>query len=79
MSTVKAIDRRNQTMGSLKQMLESLANPSLSEQYCERCGFLMRYVSARFWLEDFDKSWDIPLPYCANCNPEMGNQRSFAV
>lgn len=79
MSTIAAIDRRNQLVDELKQLLKSLSNAPLREEYCERCGFLMTHVSAHFWLDGLHEAWKIPLPYCVNCNPEVGHHRTFAA
>ena len=79
MSIIADLDRRNQLVGSLKQMLDSLSKAHLKDEYCERCGLLLAHINARFWLDGLEQGWEIPLPYCLNCNPEVGNQRSFAA
>lgn len=78
MSTA-AIERIDQLVDALKRLLESLSDARLKDQYCKRCGLLMTHVGAHFWLDGSDESWEIPLSYCANCNPEVGNHRSFVA
>jgi hypothetical protein len=79
MPTIAAIDRHGQVVDSLKQMLESLSNAPMREEHCERCGALMSHVSTSFWLDGVDRAWEIQLPYCRNCHPEVGDQPSFAA
>jgi hypothetical protein len=79
MSTIAAIDRRNQLVDELKQLLQYLSNTPPREKYCERCGFLMTHSSAHFWLDGWHEAWEIPLPYCPKCNPEVGSHGSFAA
>ena len=76
---IAAIARRTQLVDGLKQLLENLSKAPLREEYCAHCGFLMTHVNACFWLDSVHERWEIPLPYCANCNPEVGNHRSFAA
>jgi hypothetical protein len=73
------IERRTQLVDGLKQLLENLSKAPLREEYCAHCGFLMTHVNACVWLDSVHERWEIPLPYCANCNPEVGNHRSFAA
>jgi hypothetical protein len=79
MSTVPVNNRNSQFVDELKQMLTSLRNAPLREVYCDRCGFLMTHVSTHFWMEDVPEAWEIPLPYCANCHPEVGSRHSLAA
>ena len=49
MSTIAAIDRRNQVVDALKQLLENLSDTPLREEYCEHCSFLMTHVSGQWF------------------------------
>lgn len=79
MSAIAAIDRPKRLVDELRHLLQDLSSTPPSEKYCERCGSAMTHFSAHFWLEGLRETWEIPLPYCANCNPEIGNRRSFAA
>jgi hypothetical protein len=67
-------ERKPQLVDLLKHVLEKLSAASLREKHCKRCGLAMVYLKGHFWLEGSDEGWEIPLPYCKNCNPEIGNR-----
>jgi hypothetical protein len=76
---MEAIDRHWRLIDSLLQGLERLSKAPWREEYCDRCGFRLVHINAHFWLDGDEQAWDIPMPYCANCNPGFGYQRGFAA
>jgi hypothetical protein len=38
---------------------------------CKGCGLMMTLFEATFFFETADRSWNIPLPVCLNCNPSF--------
>jgi hypothetical protein len=49
---------------SLKEFLRYQSHTVPTPQYCEHCGALCVYISAQFWLDGDEESWQIPLPFC---------------
>jgi hypothetical protein len=41
-------------------------------QICLHCGRPMTQKFATFFLAENDKSWTMPLPICASCDPAVG-------
>jgi hypothetical protein len=63
---------------SFREFLNLQRRAKPTPQHCEHCGSLYVYLSARFWLDDGEEFWDIPLPVCFACHPELC-ERNAAV
>jgi hypothetical protein len=74
MST-SANDQHTDLIDSVQQLLETLSIAPIEEKYCEHCGSSLSYLGAHFWLAGCDKGWDLRLPYCANCHPELSKRQ----
>jgi hypothetical protein len=79
MSPIAATDRHMQLIDSLRRRLDRLSKAPRKEEYCNCCGFRLVHINAHFWLDGSEQGWDVPLSYCANCNPGFGDQHSFAA
>jgi hypothetical protein len=79
MAVIANTDRRRQLVESLHQTLDRLSNAPPCEERCTRCGLTLACMNAQLWFDGSEQSWDIPLFYCAKCNPEVADHRSFAA
>ena len=70
-------EEQDQLFESLRLIFEDVNNAPPGKEYCEECGSLLVQVGTHFWLDGFDRSWNIVLPYCRNCNPEIGGGEIF--
>ena len=62
-------ERPGELVASLKQFLNAQSATPTKTAHCAECGSVLRYLPMQFWLEGCEQSWNIPLPYCADCNP----------
>jgi hypothetical protein len=65
---------RNSVKRRLKIEIETLfdgisAQPTMVH-LCENCGFQMININVSFFLANNERSWNIPLPICTECNRE---------
>lgn len=54
---------------SLKEFLRGEAKPST--KYCVDCGSVCAHLPAQFWLDGDEEKFDVSLPFCPHCNPEL--------
>jgi hypothetical protein len=64
-------NQHNRFLNSLQELLESIQANPVEPQYCEHCNSPLKHVNGHFWLDSSSYVWEIPLPYCPNCNPEF--------
>jgi len=74
MSMLNSSQGQNRISESLQQMLNDLSNAPPRKKYCEDCGSPLVRVDTQFWLDGREQSWNIGLPYCENCNPEIARR-----
>jgi len=54
---------------SVKKLFDALsALPRLT--HCQKCGTELLHVDATFFSCGGEKVWNLPLPFCSNCNRE---------
>jgi hypothetical protein len=70
-------ERQAELRSRMRQMLGRLSIATPRKLYCEDCGSFLEYVNAHIWFSDSGESWEVPLPYCRECNPEFRSQASF--
>ncbi len=68
----------NSLRNSLRELLRNKSNDLLQDEHCPHCGLLMTFITARFWLDGDEEFWDIPLPFCLQCHPEIETQINAA-
>jgi hypothetical protein len=59
---------------SLRQFFRAKGKALPPTEYCPDCGSLLVNIVSQFWLEGDDESWNIPLPYCLHCLPELATR-----
>jgi hypothetical protein len=64
---------------SLKEFLRQQSQTIPTPQYCEDCGALCVYISAPFWLDGDEESWQILLPFCSHCHPDLVDRSAVAA
>jgi hypothetical protein len=74
MSTLISGQGPNHHSESLQQMVDALSDAAPGKKYCEDCGSLLVHLDTLFWLDGLEKSWNIALPYCDNCNPGIARR-----
>jgi hypothetical protein len=55
---------------SLKAFLR-LRGTDQRTTHCTDCGSICMQLPAQFWLEGDEETFDIGLPFCPVCNPEL--------
>ena len=65
------VTTQNSSLSSIREFLRNKSNELAQSQYCPNCGSLMAFMAARFWLNEDEEFWDIPLPFCLHCHPEI--------
>ena len=79
MPLLPSTESSEQMVESLKVLFESLSATACKQQYCVDCGLLLAHLDAHFWLEgDYDQ-WNVPLPFCNHCHPEVAKRLTFAA
>jgi hypothetical protein len=54
----------------IRKILSSLAvHPA--QPRCPECKTMMQHVDGLFWVIDAQPRWEVSLPFCANCEPEL--------
>jgi hypothetical protein len=52
------------------KLLSSLAvDPT--KQRCPKCNAMMQHLDGLFWVIDAQPRWEVSLPFCAYCEPEL--------
>ena len=55
----------------IRSLLDDLAIRAETNQFCFRCGSLMKHLEATFFIWKGDRSWSIPLPLCPKCDVDL--------
>jgi hypothetical protein len=63
----------SEAFGEVQRFVESLRDHARMMRVCQRCGSSMLAVDATFSERYGDRSWDIPLPFCPQCDFQMLN------
>jgi hypothetical protein len=57
-------------VGEIQRLLDTLcAQPSVIH-LCQNCGSEMVDLDVMFFLDDGERSWNIPVPVCPKCDRE---------
>lgn len=67
----------NDLTGAVRSFLDAQSKTPLTIEYCSVCGSSMTHLCTRFWLDGRDQHWDIYLPFCIRCNPELQSRVSM--
>ena len=67
----ESASNENDLAGALRNFLELQSKTPVRTEYCSACGSSMTYLLTRFWLDGRDEHWDVYLPFCMRCNPEL--------
>jgi hypothetical protein len=59
---------------SLRQFLRSKSEESHDPEYCGDCNSLLVNLELRVWLDGDETLWNIPLPFCVQCHPELATR-----
>lgn len=60
-------------------LLDQLCGRAHETHTCKRCGAVMTLFDALFFLENEDRSWNIPLPICPKCEPTLELSRYISA
>lgn len=65
-------------MGSKSSLLKELGTildvgslKKYEPSKCIVCGSELAMIETTFWLLDSDAEWNVPLPFCPNCNSDI--------
>jgi hypothetical protein len=64
--------------GSLRQFLRSKSEEHHEPQFCSDCNSLLVNMVLRVWLDGDETLWNIPLPFCVQCHPELATRVASA-
>ena len=62
---------------SIKNLLDDISVPR--RLYCSDCGSALLHLEAQFWLFGSEQAWNIPIPYCSNCDPAIAEHKGFII
>jgi hypothetical protein len=79
MPLLPSTESSEQVVELLKVLLESLSAAARKLQYCVDCGSLLVHLDGHFWLEGDHHRWNVPLPFCNHCHPELATRLPFAA
>jgi hypothetical protein len=72
-------EQRDSLPDSLKQFLRLKSEALPLPAYCPDCGALLLNITSQFWLDGDDEFWNIPLPCCLQCHPELALRTAIAA
>jgi hypothetical protein len=52
-------------------LVENLSQSPKKSEVCSRCTSAMKYLDGQFWLFGTDKKWNVSVPVCPTCEPEL--------
>lgn len=61
----------SQVTRDLIHLLDQLGTRAHATRTCKHCGAVMTVFDAVFFLENGDRSWNVPMPICLNCEPTL--------
>jgi len=66
---VEAVPSKAQILQSIKDFLaeSSTAKP----RQCQHCGTALHFIDTHFRLRGTAINWNVPLPFCPACDPEI--------
>jgi hypothetical protein len=67
--------RDKSLLRSLKALLDAESDKPREIRYCLDCGSLMEHRTFTFSLADTSETWQIPFPFCRECNPTVRHLR----
>ncbi len=79
MPLLPSTESSEQMVESLKVLFESLSAAARKQQYCLDCGSLLAHLDGHFWLEGDHHLWNVLLPFCDQCHPELATRLPFAA
>jgi phage terminase large subunit GpA-like protein len=41
------------------------------QQQCPHCGAALQYLDGTFWLNGTEHEWNVSLPFCPTCDPQL--------
>jgi hypothetical protein len=56
---------------SLRALLDAESGKPGEIRYCPDCGSLMEHRTFTFALASSSETWQIPFPFCRECNPTV--------
>ena len=56
---------------SLRALLDAESGKPREIDYCPDCGSLMEHRTFTFALASSSEKWQIPFPFCPECNPTV--------
>lgn len=62
---------------SLKEFLEFKSKTQPKVEFCRDCGSICFYLDFYFCLDDEENGWNIQLPFCPHCNPELARRTAY--
>lgn len=76
-SSQKELQTNGDVFNSVRKLFDSKAERP-KQQLCTQCNSVMRHIDGLFWLFGTESKWQISLPFCPTCEPEMCKQSGKA-
>jgi hypothetical protein len=64
---------------SLRKFLRSKTEEIPPPQYCKDCNSLLVNIVMQLWIDGDDEVWNIALPFCLHCDPELATRAVAAA
>jgi hypothetical protein len=61
----------------IKTLLDDVSVPR--RRYCSNCGSALLHLEAQVCLFGTEQVWNIPIPYCPNCDPAIAEHKGFII
>lgn len=62
---------------SINILLDDISVPR--RLYCWNCCYVLLHLEAQVSLFGTEQVWNIPVPYCPNCDPAITEHKGFIV
>jgi hypothetical protein len=67
--------RDESLLRSLRALLDAESGKPREIRHCPDCGSLMEHRTVTFSLAGSSETWQIPFPFCRECNPKVRHER----